>query len=306
MDNHVFLITGATGAQGGAAVDALLDKGMKVRALVRDPASPAARQLADRGVELVQGDFDDAASLATAMRGVKGVFSVQLPPGREDTDSELRTGRLLVDAARAAGVEIFVHTSVARAGDQTQFVDWDSGRWWPDYWNGKSGVNDVVKAAGFPHWVVLKPAFMMDNFIPPKSAWMFPGLQDGVINSALRADTRLDLIAAADVGRFAAEAFAAPARFDRQDIDLAADSLTMGEVAATLSRVSGRAIESRALNGAGARAAGSNPGLVESQQWANVEGYQVDLATARSWGVPLESFSDWAGRHRDRFSFGTG
>ncbi len=303
MANEIFLVTGATGAQGGAVVDALLEKGMTVRAMVRDPASPAARQLAGRGVELARGDFDDAASVAEAVSGATGVFSVQLPPGRDDVGSELRTGRLLVDAARAAGVQTFVHTSVARAGDQTRFVDWAEGRWWPDYWNSKSGVNDAVKAANFPHWVILKPAFMMDNFIPPKSAWMFPGLQDGIVNSALRADTRLDLVAAADVGRFAAAAFADPARFDGQEIDLAAEALTMGDVAAILSEVTGRSVQSRALDGAGARAAGCNPGLVESQQWANVEGYKVDLARAKQWGLPLESFRDWARRHRDRFPF---
>lgn len=306
MSKQPILVAGATGTQGGAVVDALIEAGMKVRSLVRDPHSAAARALTDRGVDLVRGDFDDAGSLAEAMRDVTGVFSVQVPPIPGDLDSELRTGHLLIEAARNAAVETFVHTSVARAGDQTRFVDWDNNRWWPDYWNSKSGVNDAVKAAGFPRWVILKPAFMMDNFIPPKVGWMFPSLARGAIDTALKADTRLDLIAAADVGRFAAAGFADPARFDRQEIDLAAESLTMTEVAETIASVTGRPIVAKSMSGAEARAAGNHAGLVENQQWASVEGYKVDLHRAWSHGIALERFRDWAERHRSAFQVGKG
>ncbi|WP_294358399.1 NmrA/HSCARG family protein [uncultured Sphingomonas sp.] len=304
MTDRIILVTGATGAQGGATVDALLDTGFRVRALVRDPSAPGPSALAARGVELCKGNFDDPESLAAAADGAWGVFSVQLPPTPGDLESEVRTGRHLIEAARQAGVEMFVHTSVARAGDQTQFVDWDAGRWWPDYWNGKSGVNDLVRQAGFPHWVILKPAFMMDNFIPPKVAYMFPGFARGAIETAMKPDTRLDLIAAADIGRFAAAALADPARFDGREIDLAAESLTMTQVAEVLSAVSGKPVVARSMKGADARAAGVMPGLVESQQWANVEGYKVDLDRANGHGITLERFADWAARRRDRIEIG--
>lgn len=300
MSNFPILVTGATGAQGGAVVDALLDAGMRVRALVRDAESEAAHNLAARGVALVPGDFDDDASLTNAVRDVFGVFSMQLPPRPGDLDSEVRTGRRLIAAARTARVEMFVHTSVARAGDHESFVDWATGRWWPHYWTSKAAVNAAVRAAGFPHWVILKPAFMMDNFALPKAAWMFPGLREGILNSALKPDTRLDLIAAADVGRFAAASFAAPERFDGREIDLAAESLTMTQVAAALAAAATRPVTARSLSGAQARAAGCHAGLVESQQWANVEGYRVDLAAAQAHGLALEAFAPWALRNRNR------
>lgn len=72
--------------------------------------------------------------------GAFGVFSVQVPPHPGDQESELHTGKLLVDAARTAGVEIFVHTSVAHAGDEENFIGWAEKRWWPTYWTSKSGV----------------------------------------------------------------------------------------------------------------------------------------------------------------------
>ncbi len=306
MTERIILVTGATGAQGGATVDALLGTGFRVRALVRDRLAPSPRALAERGVELCEGDFDDRASVITAANGTWGVFSVQLPPTPSDPDCEIRAACHLIEAAREAGVEVFVHTSVARAGDQTRFVDWESGRWWPDYWNAKSGVNDAVRQAGFPRRVILKPAFMMDNFMPPKAAYLFPGLARGAIETAMKPDTRLDLIAAADIGRFAAAAFADPARFDRQEIDLAAESLTMAQVAEILSEVSGTPVVARSMRGADARAAGVMPGLVESQQWANVEGYKVDIDRAHGHGIALERFGDWAARHRDRLRIGAG
>ncbi|MDP9798670.1 uncharacterized protein YbjT (DUF2867 family) [Catenuloplanes nepalensis] len=73
------LITGATGMQGGAAVQALLRAGHPVTAFVRDPSSAAAQALAGHGVALAAGDLDDAASLEAASAGHDAVFSMQMP-----------------------------------------------------------------------------------------------------------------------------------------------------------------------------------------------------------------------------------
>jgi uncharacterized protein YbjT (DUF2867 family) len=65
------LVTGATGAQGGAVVHALHATGRAARALVRDPASEIARALADAGISLAVGDLEDEASLDAAFGGVR-------------------------------------------------------------------------------------------------------------------------------------------------------------------------------------------------------------------------------------------
>ena len=57
------LVIGATGQQGGATARHLLERGRTVRALVRDPASPAAMALGRAGADLVMGDLDDPSSL---------------------------------------------------------------------------------------------------------------------------------------------------------------------------------------------------------------------------------------------------
>lgn len=294
------LVTGATGAQGGATVDALIEQGFKVHALVRDENSDAAKTLARRGVSLVVGDFDDRASLDAAVMGMDGVFSVQLPPTADDPDREVRTGRHLVEAATTAGVSSFVHTSVARADEHVSFVGWEANRWSRGYWESKAVVNDLVRSAGFAQWTILKPAFMMDNFILPKVKGMFPRLSGGVLESAMVEGTRLDLISAEDVGRFAAAAFADPARFDGQEIALAAEALTMAEVAEKLSKQSGQTVAARSLDPDQMVQLGANPGLVSSQEWANVEGYQVDIASLERWALPLLSFETWLRKYAER------
>ena len=72
----MFLVTGITGKVGGATARHLLAQGKKVRALVRDRAKAAS--WAGQGVELVDGDWNDAAAIEQALKGVEGAF-VMLP-----------------------------------------------------------------------------------------------------------------------------------------------------------------------------------------------------------------------------------
>ena len=64
--SKLVLVAGATGKQGGAVVEALLTRGHQVRALTRNPASPAANRLPEQGVEIAVSDFTDHDSLLTA------------------------------------------------------------------------------------------------------------------------------------------------------------------------------------------------------------------------------------------------
>jgi uncharacterized protein YbjT (DUF2867 family) len=119
-NGKVILVTGATGHQGGASARHLLANGWRVRALVRNPDDPTARALADSGVEVVQGDMIDRASLDRAMHGVYGVHSVQayLP---KDAAGEIRQGTNVADAAKAAGVQHLVYSSAAGPEDPSEF-----------------------------------------------------------------------------------------------------------------------------------------------------------------------------------------
>ena len=72
----MYLVMGITGKVGGATARHLLKQGKQVRALVRDPEKAA--KWADQGVELVEGDWNDATAIAAALKGVEGAF-VMLP-----------------------------------------------------------------------------------------------------------------------------------------------------------------------------------------------------------------------------------
>lgn len=86
--------------------------------MTRNPDSEAARSLKGPGVELVQGDLDDAASLERAVAGAWGVFGVQ-NTWEAGVMKEEEQGKRLAKVAREHGVERFVYTSVGSAHKAT-------------------------------------------------------------------------------------------------------------------------------------------------------------------------------------------
>ena len=294
------LVIGATGAQGGATARHLLAAGRTVRFLTRDPDSLAARALIELNAQGVRGDLDDRESLENAMEGVHAVFSVLLP-GFIRSDSERLQGFALINAARNAGVRQFVHTSVAQAGNHLTFPGWNEERWNQKYWTDKWDVEEAVRSAGFESWTVLQPAFMMDNLVEPKASMMFPHLRDGLLLSALLPDTRLDWIAADDVGALAASALSDAQRWHGETVPLASEKLTMSEVGDLLSLVLGTQIRVSHVSPDEARAKGIAPGWVNAQEWINALGYRVDIVSLSQRGIQLTSMRDWIDSNRQHF-----
>jgi uncharacterized protein YbjT (DUF2867 family) len=295
--SEAVLVIGATGMQGGATARHLLAAGRNVRFLARDPDSPAARALVEMNAQVFKGDLDDRESIDKAMAGVSAVFSVLLPDF-DRSDRERRHGYALVDAARKAGVPHFVHTSVAQAGNHEAFPGWREQRWSRKYWTDKWEVEEAVRAAGFESWTVLQPAFMMDNLAEPKSRSMFPHLREGVLLSALLPESRLDWIAADDVGALAARALNDPKHWHGKTVPMAAEKLTMTEVAQQLGRVLGAPVRASHVSPEEALAKGLAPGWVNTQEWINAYGYRVDIDSLSELGLPLTSMSNWIEANR--------
>ena len=141
--NQTILVTGATGNQGGAVARHLLQRRkFIVRAFVRDKNKPAAQALDQSGAELMEGDLNDRASIDHALQGVSGVFSVQgLADGQ---DVEIRQGKALADAAKAAGIKHFVYSSVGGAERKTGIPHFDS----------KFQIEEYVRATGLPYTIM--------------------------------------------------------------------------------------------------------------------------------------------------------
>lgn len=276
------LVTGATGRQGGAATEHLLDAGFPVRGLVRDPQKARARDLAEKGAELVIGDLDDPASLEPALEDAYGVFSVQnfFQAGYE---GEIRQGTTLADAAKAAGVSHFVYSSVGSAHRETGISHFES----------KRRVEAHVRSIGLLY-TILRPVFFMHNWDGMRAQ-----ILGGAFPSPLRPDTALQQLAVEDLGAFVAEAFAKPPSWLGREVDLAGDELTMPEVALTFARVIGREVRHVHIGwDKFRRAAGEE--VFEMYQWFEDEGYEADLAALREVKrlILLEEYlqrHDWEG-----------
>ncbi|MGA4844061.1 NmrA/HSCARG family protein [Streptomyces sp. G45] len=276
-DNTV-LVTGATGGQGGAVARRLLDDGWRVRALVRDPHTPAARDLGALGAELVTGDLDDPRSLRAAMRDAHGVFSVQAADlTAPHPEAEVRQGVNVAEAAAAAGVAHLVYSSVAAVGRATGVAHFAS----------KAAIEARVAALALPA-TVLRPVFFMENW-----RFMVPEPRDGerVGTLALGPDTPLQMIALADIGRIAADAFARPDDTVGQTVAIAGDELTIRQIAEALTEADG--IPTRFEHRPTARGPFAGGDMAAMFTWLEKEGYGVDVAALRGRYPGLLTFRDW-------------
>ncbi|MGW4641229.1 NmrA/HSCARG family protein [Sphaerisporangium sp. NPDC004334] len=300
IESAPVLVTGATGQQGGATARALLASGVPVRALVRDPASGRARAIESLGAELVTGDLFDRESVTRAAKGARAVFSVQTPVTEQglDFDGELTQADNLVEGALAAGVRQFVHTSVSGAGQRDSVPGWAEGRWasMEPVMAAKAGAQDLVRAAGFPYWSIIKPGFFMENFLP-STAYLLPRGVEGGLVTVLKPGTRLSLVAVRDIGAAAAAALTAPERFHQVELELAGDYLTMTQIAEVLSRALGTEIAAPDMTTQEAIAAGMPPAGVRSHEFIDVAGQPARPEFARAYGIPLTTFEDWAHEH---------
>lgn len=302
-DSAPVLVTGATGRQGGATARALLAAGVPVRALVRDPATDRAKAVEALGADLVTGDLHDRDSVTRAAEGARAVFSVQMPAfigDAFDFDGEVTQAVNLIDGALAGGVPQFVHTSVSGAGQHTGIPGWAEGRWasMAPTLGAKARIQDRVREAGFTRWTILKPGFFMENFLPDM-AFLFPRGVEGGLVSVLKPGTRLSLVAVRDIGRAAAAAVAAPDRYDRVELELASDYLSMTDIAAVLSRALGTELTAPDMTVAEATAAGM-PGMGASHEFMNVAGQPARPEFGRAFGIPLTTFEEWTREHLGR------
>lgn len=279
MSKPTLLITGATGNQGSATINALLDRkaSFHLRALVRDLAAPKALALAERGVELVRGSFDDADSVRSALGDVYGVLSVQTPMGH-GPEGEERHGKLLATLAVDAGVSHFIQCSAAG-------VDRDSG---VPHFESKQRIERHIEALGLRS-TILRPAAFTENF----ESFAFRTIMLSMMKTYLRDDQPMQLASAKDVGWFAAEAFEKPAEYIGKAIEIAGDSVTRHQAAAALRRAGRRPVLMFNL-----------PSFVLAKlpedfrlmfEWIARDGFHADIPALRKVHPNLMSLPAWAG-----------
>lgn len=225
--NRIF-VTGATGQLGRKVVDALLQRvpAAALIAGVRDPAKGA--DLAARGIELRVADYDQPATLAAAFAGVDRLLLIS----GNAVGQRTRQHTAVIDAAKAAGVKLIAYTSVLRADISQLGLAVEH-----------KATEAALVASGVPH-VLLRNGWYLENF-------------GGRATNALAAG---ELLTCAGDGRFAAatrDDFAAATAvvlasadgYVGRKLELAGSgSFSIPELAALVSRLSGRTIPCRNLS----------------------------------------------------------
>ena len=277
--DRIVLVAGATGRQGGAVVRHMLPKGWRLRALTRNPKSYAARQLAEKGVELVEGDMDDPASLERAARGVYGIYSVQ-DFWTVGARREVQQGKNLADVAKKAGVEHLVYSSVGGAERNTGITHWET----------KWVVEKHVRSLNLPV-TVLRPASFMETYHITE---VEIGLLKGKLVDPIRGDKPYQTIATDDIGAFAALAFERPKDFIGLDLEIAGSELTNIDAAKVFSRVLNRPVKFQKLPLPIVRLVLGKE-FYEMFHWFNSKGYQANIPELRRRypEVRLHSLEDW-------------
>ena len=243
----IIAVVGATGAQGGGLVRAILaDRAARLR-FARSRASPTPRRASAgaAGAEVVAADLDDTATVARAFSGAYGAYCVTFFWDHFSPDTERAEARSMAEAAKAAacstssGPRSRTRGSGCRAR-RSAHADADGPLQGPALRREGRGRR-ILRDAGVPTTFMLT-SFYWDNLIHfgmgPK-----PGA-DGKLHFALPMGNRkLPGIAAEDIGRCAYGVFKrGPASSSGETIGIAGEHLTGAEMAAVLTSALGREV----------------------------------------------------------------
>ena len=275
-NEKTILITGATGKQGGATIRHLAKRGgFKLRAMTRKPDGDAAKAAAALGAEVVAGDLNDAASLERAVKGAWGVFAVQ-NTREAGVEGEEEQGKRLAKIAKDAGVQHYVYTSVGSANRRTGIPHFEN----------KFRVEETVKQLKFPSHVILRPVFFMENLPSP---WFLNGDK---LTTALKPETKLQMVAVDDIGKFSAAAFVEADKFKGAEIEYAGDAVTMAEAAAAVSELTGKTVTYQPIPIAAVRQNSEDFALM--LEWFDAVGYAADIPSLESrWGIRPLTLKQW-------------
>lgn len=223
--SRIIAITGVTGSQGGAAARYLLAGGWRVRGLTRDASSPGAQKAQARGIEMVEGNMSDPASLDRLFDGVYGAYAVT-DFFRNGLEKEVQQGRAVADAAARAGVRHFVFPSLALSERNTGVP----------YFEAKAAIERHIASLKLPATIVRISIFMEDLVL----AKYAPPIWWGTVRRTVGPGKRLFWVAVDDVGAVVAKVFAAPETYIGRALMVAGDYKSFDEARDVFKRVTGK------------------------------------------------------------------
>lgn len=310
-DRKIIAVVGATGAQGGGLVRAIVsdpDKTFVARALTRDVNSDKAKALAAFGAEVVAADLDDVASLKHAFAGAYGVFCLtnfweHLSPEREYAQAKSQA-----EAAKAMGVQ---HVIWSTLEDTRRWVPLSDnrmptlmGKYKVPHFDAKGAVEQEFTKLGLPVTFLLT-SFYWDNLIffgmGPKKG------PDGTLLFTMpMGDKKLPGIAVEDIGKCALGIFKSGKKSIGKTIGIAGEHLTGQEMAAAMTQALGQPVRYNAVTPEQYRAFG----FKGADDLGNMFQFKRDFnevfcgarnpAVARTLNPTLQTFEVWLNQNKSR------
>ena len=308
-DKKIIAVVGATGAQGGGLVRAIMSDPTgpyTARALTRDVNSAKAKELAALGAQVVAADIDDVESLKRAFAGAYGAYCVTFFWAHFSPEKELAEARIMAQAAKHAGVQ---HVIWSTLEDTRRWVPLSDnrmptlmGKYKVPHFDSKWEANAVFTEQGLPVSFLLT-SFYWDNLIhfgmgPKKGA-------DGKLGFTLpMGDKKLPGIAAEDIGGCAYGIFKKGREYVGKTVGIAGGHPTGVEMAASLTRALGQEVRYNEVTPEAYRAFGF-PG---AEDLGNMFQFKRDfekdfcgardLALSRALNPSLQSFDQWLARNK--------
>jgi uncharacterized protein YbjT (DUF2867 family) len=304
MDKKIIAVVGATGAQGGGLVRAIVNDpngGFAARAITRKKDSDKAKALAKMGADVVEADLDNAESLKKAFAGAYGAYCVTNFWEHFSADKEQVQARNMAEAAKAAGLKHVVWSTLE---DVRRWVPLSDnrmptlgGKWKVPHFDGKGSIDHVWKDLGVPTTLLLT-SFYWENFIyfgmGPKAG------PDGTLAIGMpMGDRKLSGISAGDIGACAYGIFKAGNEYIGKTVGIAGDHVSGADMAAAFSKALGKKVVYHAMEPAAYRALGF-PGADDlGNMFQFYRDFNDDFVAARSveksrkLNPRLQSFQQW-------------
>lgn len=292
MSPKPVFICGVTGVQGGAVARVLLTQGVQVHAVTRNPSSDATREFTALGVKFWPGDFDNQEALKGAIAGCSSIY-LNFYPDFADHGANLRQAQSIMSIALAAGANHVVYTSVLGANDLEGISTWDPNGAAAWVMTSKRDIEEAVKASGFPHWTILRPALFMTNFLGSNVAMYGNFAESGTWSTGLLENTPIPVISPKTMGAFGAAALLEPTKWHGREFDYADEFLTPGQVVQELARASGVDLKVHIYPEEELKALASQNPFVAGQLITREIHKFVDMEEVKAENIPLTPFREF-------------
>jgi len=310
-DKKVIAVVGATGAQGGGLVRAILEDRngpFQARAITRDVNSDKAKELAEAGAEVVAADVDDLKSLRKAFDGAHGAFCVTFFWAHMKPEKELSQARNMAQAAKDAGVD---HVIWSTLEDTRQFIPLSDdrmptlmGKYKVPHFDAKGEANAIFTELGVPT-TFLVTSFYWDNFIHfgmgPKKG------PDGKLAISLpMGKKKVAGIAAEDIGKTAYRIFEEGDEWIGTTVGISGGQLTGAQMAKSFTKALGQEVRYNEMTPEAFRALGF-PGADDlGNMFQFYRDFEQDVCDARSisetkkLNPELLTFDRWLAANKSR------